>query len=250
MPLVYDNTRTAKNGGGWINRDDLQSWVTQELPQNRATAKAALERSQGRWKTADKFAYAAAAVPFAAAAAPLVMGGSAAASGGAGMVNGLAITPYAGTASMSAPALAGGSVPGWIGSTQAANLAGKGVDTLFGIYSNRQQSKANREALAYQQSQNARAEAWDREQELQRRTEFMAQQAELKRQWEATQKFESDKWAATEEDRVHRRQLEDEREVRRAPFRAASAAALERLPGIMASGRTSPGLGSLGSYRR
>jgi len=129
-------------------------------------------------------------------------------------------------------------------------VGGKAVDTLAGIYANRQQSKANKEALAYQERANAEAMAYERDQMAEQRRQFDAQQKAAADQWAAMQKFESDKWASSEEERLYDRRLRDERETRLAPRRAMAADALQRLPGLIASGRTSPGLGSLGSYRR
>src|SRR5690349_18425735 len=43
-------------------------YVKTVLPQMMAADKAALEKSQGRWRTMDKIAYGVAAIPFGAAA--------------------------------------------------------------------------------------------------------------------------------------------------------------------------------------
>jgi len=171
-------------------------------------------------------------------AATIAAGGMAFAPGGAvslGGAAGGASLPAAATEGIgfsSAGTGAGMGIPWW-------NIASKGVDTLFGIYSNRQASKANKEATAYQVTANEQAMQMERE-----------QLAEQRRQWEAMQQFESQKWAASEEERLYDRRLRDEREARLAPRRAMAADALQRIPGILAGGRTSPGLASLGSYRR
>lgn len=234
MPLVYDNTRTARQGGGWIERPDVQAFATTELPRLRADEAQRYQDSKHRWGIADKAAMAA--------SMGLMTGGAASAFAGGG---GAAIPSFAteGVGFSSAGSGAMSSIPWW-------NVASKGVDTLFGIYSNRQQSRANRDALAYQERQNMRAEGLDRDAEAQRHEEFLAQQAALKQQWDAMQKFEADKWAASEDERLYDRGLKDAREARLAPRRALAADALQRIPGLLASGRTSPGLGSLGSYRR
>lgn len=172
------------------------------------------------------------------------LGGGAAAGGAASAA--APTLPAAATAGVVAPSVASGagmSIPWW-------SVASKGVDTLSGIYANRQNSKANREAMSVQERYNAEAMAFEREQMAEARRQFDAQQAAAKAALDASNKFEADKWAASEEERLYDRRLRDERETRRAPYREASAAALGRIPGILAGGRTSPGLASLGSYRR
>jgi hypothetical protein len=128
------------------------------------------------------------------------------------------------------------------------SVASQGANTLFGIYANRQASNANRDALAYQERANAEAMAFEREQMAESRRQFDQQQAAAERSHAADEQFRGAQFASSEEERLYRRRLEDEREARRAPYRQASLEALGRLPGILASGRTSPG--SLGSYRR
>jgi hypothetical protein len=128
------------------------------------------------------------------------------------------------------------------------SVASQGANTLFGIYANRQMSSANRDALAYQERANAEAMAFEREQMAESRRQFDQQQAAAERAHAADERFRGEQFASTEEERLYRRRLEDEREARRAPYRQASLEALGRLPGVLASGRTSPG--SLGSYRR
>jgi len=135
------------------------------------------------------------------------------------------------------------SIPWW-------NVASQGVNTLSGIYANRQQGKANKDALAYQERANAEAMAFERDQMAESRRQFDLQQAAAQQQWAAMQKFEQDRWASSEEERLYDRRLKDERETRLAPRRAMAAEALGRLPSLIASGRATPGLGSLGSYRR
>ena len=131
----------------------------------------------------------------------------------------------------------------------AVPLITGGLSTIGQIYGSRQQGNANRRAMQVQERASQQAMELDREQEATRRAEFQAQQQQLQRQWDATQKFEADKWAVLEEERLYDRRLKEERETRMAPRRAASAQALANLPGILEHGRTSPGLASLGSYR-
>jgi hypothetical protein len=201
----------------------------------------------------------AAAVAALAPAAASAAGGSSAAGGigaqaaGAAPGAGLFGAPAVASAAPAAAAAGGGIVPaatGWASKVPWMGVGSKGVDTLFGIYANRQQSKANKEALAYQERANAEAMAYEREQMAEQRRQFDLQQKAAAEQWAAMQKFEADRWGASEEERLYDRRLKDERESRLAPRRAMAADALQRLPGLIASGRTSPGLGSLGSYRR
>lgn len=160
-----------------------------------------------------------------------------------------AITPYASSVSMNAP----GAISAGVSTASKfpwLAAGSKATDTLFGIYANRQQAGANRQALAYQQAKDAEAMAYERELEAERRREFNQQQDELKRQWDATQAFQQSQWNAQEEQRLYERRLAEAKEARQAPYREASLAALQQLPGLIASGAVSPGLGSLGSYRR
>lgn len=179
--------------------------------------------------------------PMAAAYAIPAMAGGGAVAGGAGAAS---AGTAAGTGTAAGGSVAAGSSIPWMA------VGSKGVDTLFGVYANRQQMKGNREALAYQRQADERAMQIEADERAEMKRQFDIQQAQLQRQWEAQQKFEADKFAASEEERLYSRRLQDEKEARRAPYRAASAAALDRIGGIINSGRTSPGLGSLGSYRR
>jgi hypothetical protein len=231
-----------------------------------------VEENRKRWsKTFNTFRAIGLGIPAAAVAAPALAGafggGAAAGGGAAGGVSSAApaasagwgmsgvTAPTFGAAAAPVASAAGGvSMPaaaaGWASKVPWMSVGSKGVDTLFGIYANRQQSKANKEALAYQERANAEAMAYEREQMAEQRRQFDTQQKAAAEQWAAMQKFEADRWGASEEERLYDRRLKDERESRLAPRRAMAADALQRLPGLLASGRTSPGLGSLGSYRR
>lgn len=134
------------------------------------------------------------------------------------------------------------SIPWW-------NIASKAADTLFGIYGKKKQDQSDQKSLDYMRSRDAQTLAYERELEDRRRMEWDRQQAELKRQWDADQAFKQAQWQASEEERLHQRALDDAREARQAPYRAASLSALNNLPTMWSSGGTSPGLGSLGSYR-
>lgn len=170
--------------------------------------------------------------------------GSLFAGNGAFLGGAAAPAAHAAVPAVSAAASTASRMPLWAG------IGGKATDTLFGIYANKKQQQGNREALAYQQAKDAEAMAYEREQMAEQKRQFDMQQAAAKAQWDAQQKFQQDQFAASEEERLYNRRLQDEKEARRAPYRAASLDALNRLPDILASGRTSPGLGSLGSYRK
>lgn len=79
------------------------------------------------------------------------------------------------------------------------------------------------------------AKSGTKSRQLQARTDDAAlaeqqtRDAEAKRQFDASQAFEVQKFAASEEQRLHDRSLADAQEARRAPYRAASQAALARL---------------------
>jgi hypothetical protein len=137
-----------------------------------------------------------------------------------------------------------GAAGGW-----ALPLIGAGLGTFGQIWGGRQQGNANKDALRAQERASQQAMAIEQEQMAEQRRQFDQQQALARQQWDTTQKFEQDRWAASEEERLYDRRLKDERETRMAPRRAASAQALANLPSVLASGRTSPGLASLGSYR-
>lgn len=228
------------------------SYIHTAMPQMLAADKAAYERSKARWGVADKIATGATLGVLGAGVGSALIGGGAAASAPMS-VNGLPIVPLAGSVSASGAAGAGmgiakAGIP-WL------SVGSKAADTLFGIYANNKQSKANREALAMQQQANAEALAYQRELEAEQKRQFEVQQAQLQRQWDAQQAFDKAKWDASEEERLYQRRKDDEdrqlraqREARKAPYIAASQAALAQLPGLLASGATSPGLGSLRSY--
>lgn len=154
---------------------------------------------------------------------------------------------YAGTASMNAPATAGGAgstgVMGKLGKLFGSNLAGKIVEGGIGVYGNKQAQKANaaitaeqlkynREALALQQAQ---LDEEIRSGNLDRADALAAQEAmnELKRR----------ELAAVEEERAFNRQQaeyarakDEAREARLAPRRAMSDAAAARIMAMFGGG--------------
>lgn len=221
MPLVYDHTRTANQGGGWIERPDAQAFATTELPRLRAEQAARYQASKRRWGIADKFAWGAVAAPLAVAAAPAVMGAGAASAG-------------AGSAAATAGASAAGGGMTFGNLLQLGQL-GAGLVTN-GLAMRTQGRQANADAIA-RARELADQTAFTRETEATRRAEFQAAQDALERRWLAEQKFEQDKWRVTEDERLHTRELADQREARRAPYRAMSQQALLRLGDLLRLGR-------------
>jgi len=175
------------------------------------------------------------------------MGGGSAVVGGT--VNGLPIAPYAGTAAMHSPGVAAAARAGW-GAGTALKIGELAAGTFGNIYGSRVAQRSNREALAAQQRATDQAMEWERSIAARDDARYLDDKRIADDRYAAEQARLARIDAATESERLADRKLIDEREARRAPYRAASAAALERLPGIIASGRTSPGLGSLGSFRR
>lgn len=131
---------------------------------------------------------------------------------------------------------AAAAVPMFWGAVGAGAAAG---GTIYGAH---KQASASKRASTYQADADRMA-----------LEEARLQREEDRRRWEAEQQFQAQQWAASEEDRAFRRsiderqlRLDDEREARRAPYRAASQAALGRLGdilGIPMSGGNSGGGG-------
>ena len=124
------------------------------------------------------------------------------------------------------------------------------VGTFGNLYGANKAQGANREALAAQMAAQTQAEILAREQLAEEKRQFELTRSEQAAQWAADQKFKADQFAASEEERLYDRRLRDEKEARLGPYREASAAALGRLPGVIASGRRTPGMGSLGWMAR
>lgn len=103
-----------------------------------------------------------------------------------------------------APIIAGGAAAG--GTVYGARRAGQSADRAA-----RYQSDADERAFQIEQERDA----------------------EAKRQWEATEAQKAREFAAAEEERAYNRRLQEEREARQAPYRAASAAALGNLGQIL-----------------
>jgi len=172
-----------------------------------------------------------------ALAAPALAGSFGAMSGGSAAVAAPTWGTVAGTTS---GGLAGGSMgaPWW-------KLGELAVGTFGNIYGANKSQSANRESLRAQMAGQTQAEILAREQMAEEKRQFELTRQEQAAQWAADQKFQADKFAASEEERLYDRRLKDEREARMGPYREASAAALQRLPGLIASGRQTPGMGSL-----
>ena len=217
-------------------------YVKVALPQLIAADRAALQRSQGRWKTADKFAYAASAIPFAAAVAPAVMGG--AGSGGATSATTALPSTTSGIGTTAGyGSLFGGSAPVGVGtaatvpmSVAAPPAAGAGLFkmsdlTRFGIpagaqlattyLANRSANKQNALAMSEQGRQFDATQAWLREQDEKDRAAFEATEAEKKRQFDVVE--------------AEKRRRYDERE----PYRAFGRGSLVRMNELM--DRPTPG---------
>lgn len=152
--------------------------------------------------------------------------------------------------SQGVPAVIGGSAPGV---SQAAgrfslnNLLdlGKLGAGLWGtITGNHANTKATDLARIEQQREFDQQQQMLLAQQAKDKAEKDRVFAESQRQWEADQKFKADQFAASEQDRMRRQQLEDynlqltkESEARKAPRRAASAGALLRLQDLLRLGR-------------
>lgn len=214
---------------------EYAAYIRTAMPQMIDADRAALARSQGRWNTVKKIAFGAAAVPFAAAAAPALFGGAAA--GGAttaGSVNGLAITPYAGT--VAASGTGGGSAMGFslgrlLGSRGFEALA-NGATSLLGM---RSQNNANRYATDVNARLTAEQLAMERERLAREQAAADADRADAKARWDAEQAMAARQFAASEDERAYNRQLLEAREARRAmydPYRQNAMRSLGAILGI------------------
>jgi hypothetical protein len=242
MALVYDNTRTAKQGGGYIERADPLAFANTELPALRAQAAERLARSQARWKTADKFAYAGAAVPFAFAAAPALSsmfsaggaggGASAAAPGGWSMPGVSAPVFGGGSGAATSPAVMSTAKVG-LGSRLGSMFSSKGMDlgvnaglSLFGMHS---QKKAADQARADTLAANREAIALQRQQLEETTRNANLDRADAKAANDAINELKKRELDAAEEERAYNRSLVEQREARLAPYRQRGQQALDRL---------------------
>lgn len=109
-------------------------------------------------------------------------------------------------------------MPAAIAVPAIASVIAGGTAAGATIYGSRKAGQSARRASEIQSKSDDAALQFERERD-----------AEAKRQWEAQQQFEQQKYAAQEEQRLHDRALADQAEARRAPYRAASQAALQSL---------------------
>jgi hypothetical protein len=259
MPLVYDNTRTAKNGGGYVNVPDANAFYTMTLPQLQRQAADALAKSQGRWKVADKIAMGAAltiptlgigsaiaggatgaaSVPGAVGASSAPLGAGTVAAGGvlpsAATATGFA--PFAASVPMAASAPAAASAAGHFSLSNLMDLGKLGAG-LYGVVSgNRANNSAQSHALLEQQREFDQQQQMLTANEATRKAEADRVAAESARQWNAAQQFQAQQFAAQEEQRQHDRALADAAEARKAPRRAIGQQALMRLSDFLGLAR-------------
>lgn len=218
MALVYDNTRSAKQGGGWIERADPMAWVN-ELSGLRQKAHDDLMRSQGRWKTADKFAWGATTIPLGAAASSILAGtGAPAAAGASSYVNDAVKGVSDLVGSFGAPASHAMSLSGFLN----APATGLGINAVTGILGQRSANNAANRASQAQLSALDRQLAADAENRAQQMQQFQMSQADARAANEASNALRRQELAASEEERAFSRKLIEDREARLAPYRQMS----------------------------
>lgn len=134
------------------------------------------------------------------------------------------------------PARGGGSPGGSGGGFSLGSLLGVGklgVDAFTGIWGAKNATKTAK----YQTDITAKGIqdqlALERTRLADEKAQFDVTQAELKRQWEAEQAFRAQQFAVSEEERIWRRKLEDEREARAGRRRADSLAARAKLRSLL-----------------
>ena len=115
---------------------------------------------------------------------------------------------------------------GWV---TAATIIGSAVSGGATVHGARKQAQASREALRSEERSTAAAEQLERE-----------NAAEDRRRWEIEEAQRAEEFAATEEERLFRRRLDEynielaaAREARQAPYRAARRAAMGRLGDVL-----------------
>lgn len=172
----------------------------------------------GQWKQGINWNNLASIGVGAGIAAPFVAPALAGLGGGAGGGAGTAAATTAPAAGAGAGSTAAAAGAAGMFSPSTLRLIELGVGVGTGVMGNRSQTRANDRAT------RAQAEADERAYQLE-----LQRDTEARRRWEAEQEFQARQFAATEEERQYRRRLEEAREARQAPYRAASAAALTRL---------------------
>jgi hypothetical protein len=227
MPLVYDNTRSAKNGGGYVNVPDASAFYTTTLPQLQKQAADALAKSQARWGVADKIATGAAlAIP------TLGLGSAAAGAGGVAL-------PGAATAGMAPMSVAAplASTAGKFSLSSLMDLGKLGAGLYGVVAGNRANNSAQSRSLLEQQREFDQQQQMLTANEATRKAEATRVADEQSRQWNAAQQFQAQQFAAQEEQRQHDRALADAAEARKAPRRALGQQALMRLSDFLGLAR-------------
>jgi hypothetical protein len=227
---------------------EYAAYVQRALPAMVAADKAALERSQQRWKTADKVAWAAAAIPFAAAAAPVVAGafsGAAPAASVPGVVSGAPMTAAgqaaalgvggtptvlgggAALASTAAP-IAGGGLAATVPSvSSAAGGSGMGIPWFdvgkevvkgaFDFFGGKKAADSNDRASEALERTSAAELDFEREKETRRQSEYDAAEEAKKRNFDIEQQEKLEDLRRLEEREL---QLEPARIAKEAAYRS------------------------------
>lgn len=223
MALVYDNTRSAKDGGGWIEwsgpLDNSEGGWLQEIEKRRQDAAQRYELSKRRHARFGTIATIAGAAPFALAAAPALTSLGSIGAGGSASLPAAATAGVGFSAAPAATSLSA-AVP-WL------KLAELGVGTGFNIAGNRAAGKASDranalelEGLRNQQANMEKLYALERE------------------EFEADQEQKRLDRAAADEERAFSRKTFEDKEGRRAPYRTVSRNALFSLADIARVGRS------------
>jgi len=97
------------------------------------------------------------------------------------------------------------------------------------VYGARQQGRSSQRAGEIQERSNTAALDYERQQAEEDKRRFEEEQAAKQKQFDADEAFRQNQWKASEEDRLFHRMLLEQQEARRAPYRAASRAALQRI---------------------
>lgn len=105
-------------------------------------------------------------------------------------------------------------------------LAGNAFSSLWGARKAGQTAKYEADLTASTLEKQMELE---RQRLAEEKAQFLMQQEELKRQWEAEQAFRKQQFDVSEEERLWRRRIEEEREARSAGRRAHAAAARAKL---------------------
>lgn len=163
---------------------------------------------------------------------PVSLAGGAAAAPSIGSIWG-----GASAAASSAPAATTGGTVAGQGFSIGRLLGSKGAQLVTGLgttlLANRAAGKAQREANALSERTTNAQMALAREQYDRENANYSADRADAERRWAAEEAFRAKQYAADEEERLHTRQLADEREARLAPRRELSRQALMRVGQIL-----------------